>query len=71
MAKRTNIVGSLVWSHHPRGGFITGYAGPVESGLYSPERGIAISAEAAKKGEFFTHVPSTQIYPGLPPEKKE
>jgi hypothetical protein len=51
------------WTHHPRGGKITGYAGPLRPGLYSPERGLATTEAAARAGEFFHHAPAAQIYP--------
>jgi len=39
-----------VWAHHPRGGRDYGYATDVRKGLYSLERGICTSVEAAACG---------------------
>lgn len=56
-----------VWTHHARGGVITGYAGPQKAGLYSREHGIAKTLDDAKAGNFFHHAPASQVYLGDPP----
>lgn len=66
--KRQRIAYRPAWTHHSQGGFITGYAGPVKPGLYSPERGLARTEQEARAGEFFTHAPAAQIQPGTPPD---
>jgi hypothetical protein len=64
-------VGDKVWAHHPRGGYVTGFACRRQYGLYSYERGIAIDRESAKKNQAFTHVPVTQVHMGDPPQAKK
>lgn len=61
--KRQPLAYRPAWTHHPRGGKIAGYAGPIRPGLYSPERGLATTAANARAGEFFHHAPAAQIYP--------
>ena len=39
-----------VWARHPRGGKVEGYASELCAGLYSPERKIAPTIEAAAQG---------------------
>ena len=60
---RQRIAYRPAWTHHPRGGKITGYAGPVRPGLYSPERGLATTEAAARAGDFFQEAPAAKIYP--------
>jgi hypothetical protein len=61
--KRQPITYRPAWTHHPRGGKITGFAGPIRPGLYSPERGLAATEAAARAGDFFTSAPASQVYP--------
>ena len=61
--KRQRIAYRPAWTHHPRGGKITGFAGPIRPGLYGPERGLATTAANARAGDFFTQAPASQIYP--------
>jgi hypothetical protein len=61
--KRQRIAYRPAWTHHPRGGKITGFAGPIRPGLYGPERGLAATEAAARAGDFFTHAPASQVFP--------
>lgn len=64
---RPRVVYRPAWTHHPRCGVITGYAGPVRPGLYGPERGLATTEAHARAGEYFTHAPANQIHTTNPP----
>lgn len=69
--KRQRIAYRPAWTHHPRGGKITGFAGPIQPGLYGPARGLALTEEAARAGEFFHHAPAALIFPGEPEPANE
>lgn len=64
--KRTRIAYRPAWTHHPRGGKVTGFAGPLARGLAGPERGLARTEQEARAGEFFHHAPAALIFPGEP-----
>lgn len=66
-----NVTFSKCWAHHPRGGYIEGWASEVGSGLYSPERYIADTVEDAVIGGSGFSVPASQVHPGDAPEQEE
>jgi hypothetical protein len=60
-------LGKPCWSHHPRGGVVTGFAGPLNKGLYSPERYIASTERCAYRNRGGLSFPDSQVHLGDPP----
>ena len=59
-----------VWTHHPRGGFVTGYAGRAyRLPVYGVHRNIAPRPEDAEAGMGFS-APDSQIYLGDLPQQE-
>jgi len=50
------------WFHCPSGMKETGFAGKAQPGLYSRKRGIGLTEEGARAGEYFTCVPVSQAF---------
>jgi hypothetical protein len=61
------VIGMKCWTHHPRGGYTTGFASKRQYALERWERGIAATEKDAKAGVCFTFVPERQLFLGDPP----